>query len=185
MNTAAHQNTDQIICIPAEEMNARLYYAVQNLYLRCGLILPSIGRMQEMRGAACAGDLVFLLSDLGFPGLVCAGVIPNAASARDVLTALMRDGWHLLLGFGVESSVTDKAAQMIGDAEKARRIFHDGHPVAPVSFDDNSLFVIVGWTPLPVCMIPWEADGNLRGIARDFLMVKPVEFEPKTVKGVM
>ena len=149
------------------------YYAVMNLYVRCGLEPPTIERMRAALEPADpdAGltmlEVFALLGALDFPGLVCMGVIPPTLPAR-VIGGLMMAGWCLMVSVVVRATV--------GLGSNAGTEFITGHAAVPVACGEGGLHYLTTWPENPVEFISWEPVSDecvTASIGREFIMVMP------------
>ena len=178
----------RVITQPVEQVADCVYFAMQNLYVRCGLEPPTIDRMKDVVispdpyvGLGPVQQMT-MLTEMGFPGAVAIGFIPHGQTARDTFPRLMRQGWHLLISYCFLAEITKQGAvSAVGDSDFEGLTMFAGHALVPFDVDDDGLLVIVGWPSMPVSKVPWitmpalswNATGQPLGIARDFVMVQP------------
>jgi hypothetical protein len=177
----------KVITQPLEQVADCAYFALQNLYVRCGLEPPTIQRMKDV---VISPDpfigigpvqIMTMLTEMAFPGIVALAIVPHGSTARDVFPALMASGWRLLISYTFTAQITREGAlSVVGDADFAGMTMFAGHALVPFESDDEGLFVIVGWPSTPVEKVSWKTmpsmawnlDGQPCGIAREFVMVK-------------
>jgi hypothetical protein len=122
------------------------YYAVMNLYLRCGLTSPNLEAMKRRAPVRpdASGLTMFdafrLLLDLDFPLLCSFAVIPQGQTARDVIAPLLDEGYAILFGMNLAGLLPlESARDDFGDAEFAGMPIYVGHAGVAHSWADTGL----------------------------------------------
>lgn len=190
--TVAVENdiASRIICQPSDKIDLCAYYAIINLYVKCGLEPPTIERMLDIWSPRPGGEGIgtleqmAVLMELGFPSMVALGIIPRGLTARDVFPPLLDVGISLLVGIQYKSMITPEGAVILGDADFADMPVIGTHVVVPFEHSSEGFNAIWGWENIKTDWLPWktmpmDAPGQRFGLFREFVLTWPIEFNER------